>query len=75
MPDGRTDALKNNGILKNGAVRGIKGGNNTHTQLCIKQVVNKDLLSGTGKSAQWSIITWTGEKNRDMCNCCTWLYT
>ena len=33
-------------------------GVNTHTLLYIKQILNKDLLYSTGKSTQYSVITY-----------------
>ena len=37
-------------------------GINTHTLLYIKWISNKDLLYSTGKSTQYSIITYVGKR-------------
>ena len=39
-------------------------GVNTHTLLYIKQITNKDLLYSTGKSTQYSVITYMRKESK-----------
>ena len=38
-------------------------GINIYTLLYIKQIINKDLLYSTGKSTQYSVITYMGKES------------
>ena len=42
---------------------GNPSGINIYTVLCIKQIINKDLLYSTGNSTQYAMITYMGKKS------------
>lgn len=43
-----------------GRVKLGAGGEHIHTQLYIKQIIDKDLLYGLGDSTQYSVVTYMG---------------
>ena len=52
-------------MVTKGEMRGLNQqfGVNIYVLLYIKQVTNKDLLHGTGKSTQFSVITYMGKES------------
>ena len=44
-------------------------GINIYTLPHIKEITNKDLLYSTGKSAQYSVITYMGQESEKECTC------